>query len=219
MGNCIGASEPVPAVINVNTEPLKNRYFPVVFLLGGPGAGKRTLIEKVAQKYDFLHLVTADLIRQEITTRTERAFTLARLMSQGQLVPTDVLIELIATKIMDNLYKKKGVIISGFPRRKEQCITFDKTVKPPDVVLYLNVRNSVLSDRIMGRAATTTERAVTNYDFVKKQITEFHKKNRTVVKHYKDRLIKIDGEADLVNVMEDVCKAIDNYLRTATASS
>ncbi|XP_076657898.1 adenylate kinase isoenzyme 1 [Halictus rubicundus] len=215
MGNCIRGSDPIPTTINVDTERLRNTHFPIVFLLGAPGAGKRTLLVRLAAKYDFLHLVSTDLIREEISSRSERAFTLARMMSQGQLVPTDILIELLATKMMENLRKKKGVVISGFPRKKEQCITFDRTVKPPDIVLYLNVRNSVLSDRIMGRLVTTTERAVTSYDNVKKQITRFHKRTRPVMKYYKDRLITIDGESDAITVFEDACKAIDNYfLRT-----
>ncbi|XP_076230270.1 adenylate kinase isoenzyme 1 isoform X1 [Nomia melanderi] len=180
-----------------------------------------TLCMKLAEKYGFLHILASEVIRQEIMTRTERAFTLARMMSQGQLVPTDILVELIAIKMLNNLYNKNGVILSGFPKRKEQCKSFDTAIRPPDIVLYLNVRNSVLSDRIMGRIITTTERPMISYEEIKNQIKEFHKRNRLVIKHYKERLINIDGEFDAIKVYEDACNAIDNVLMktSSTASS
>ncbi|XP_033327709.2 adenylate kinase isoenzyme 1-like [Megalopta genalis] len=182
-----------------------------------PGNG--TLGMKLAEHYDFLHIVTADLIREEISTRTERAFRLARLMSQGQLVPTDILVELMITKILNNRLNKHGVVVSGFPRRKEQSILFDRFVRPPHLVLYLDVRDSVLSDRIMGRSITTREVVVMNYEDIKNQLKEFHTRTRPIVKHYKDCLVQIDGEADLVSVFETACEAVDRFLQKLDTSS
>ncbi|XP_078049858.1 adenylate kinase isoenzyme 1 [Augochlora pura] len=169
---------------------------------------------KLAGHYDFLHIVTADLIREEVSTRTERAFRLARLMSQGQLVPTDIMVELMVTKILNNRMNKHGVIISGFPRRKEQCILFDRFVRPPHLVLYLDVRDSVLGDRIMGRSITTREVVVMNYDDIKIQLKEYDTRTRPIMKHYKDCLVHIDGEADPICVFEGSCEAIDKLLET-----
>ncbi|KZC08525.1 Adenylate kinase isoenzyme 5 [Dufourea novaeangliae] len=218
MGNCLQPNEPecnnIPRAtsITVDTTPIKERNVPIIFLLGGPGAGKRTLCTKVAEKYDFLDIISSDLIRQEISKRTERAFTLARLMSQGRLVPTNVLLELIASKMLNNLSNKNGVIMSGFPRQKDQCRIFERHVRPPDLVLYLNVRNSVLSDRIMGRMVTITESPLIHYEDIRKQIREFHKRNRPIRKYYKKVLVIIDGESDPINVYEEACEAIDNVL-------
>ncbi|XP_029040391.1 adenylate kinase isoenzyme 1-like [Osmia bicornis bicornis] len=218
MGNCIKAADPsmasLPRGINVDTSRIRESGLPIIFLIGGPGVGKRTLCSKVAEKYGFLGIISTDLIRTEVSTRTERAFLLARMMSQGQLVPTDVLIELIAVRMIDFLDEKNGFIVSGFPRHKDQCKVFDKLIRPPDLVLFMEARNSVLSDRIMARAITTMERVSISFDSIRKQIKQFHKRNKPVVTYYnyKNLLVMIDGEPEAITVYENVCEVIDNLL-------
>ncbi|XP_076751960.1 adenylate kinase isoenzyme 1 [Xylocopa sonorina] len=139
---------------------------------------------------------------------------LARLMSEGQLVPARILLELIAVKMLNQLSEKKGFILSGFPREKRQCEIFDREVRPPDLVLFLDVRNSVLSDRIMARSVQTTERLSMNFDYIRSRIKEFHSRNKPIIKYYKkSSLLRIvDAEDDAVSVFETVCDIIDDVL-------
>ncbi|XP_076623207.1 adenylate kinase isoenzyme 1 [Colletes latitarsis] len=216
MGNCIKPYDPVLDSIprnsfNIDTTPIRESGLPIIFVIGGPGVGKRTLCTKVAKKYDFLEIISSEIIRQEVIKRTERAFVLAHMMSEGHLVPTDILIELITKKILNNL-DAKGVIVSGFPRHKSQCQVFDREVRPPDLVLFLKARNSVLSDRINARSITTTERPVINFGFIKTELKKFHRRNRPIVKYYKELLVVIDGEYEAITVYENVCKVIDDLL-------
>ncbi|XP_076245942.1 uncharacterized protein LOC143186256 [Calliopsis andreniformis] len=222
MGNCIKPVDPLiaslPKTIGVDASPIVESQLPIIFIIGGPGAGKRTLCNIVAEKYGFLGIISADIIRHEVSTRTDRAVVLARLMSQGRLVPSDVLIELITVKMLDHLKNTKGFIIAGFPRHVDQSKLFDAEIRPPDLVLFLNVRNSVLSDRIMARMITTTERMPYDFDSIKKRIKMFRKKNGPILKYYKKKyyedqiLVVIDGEPELTTVFDSVCTAIDNIL-------
>ncbi|XP_076668047.1 adenylate kinase isoenzyme 1 [Andrena cerasifolii] len=224
MGNCIKPAESLisstPRGINVDASPIKESQLPIIFLHGGPGAGKRTLCNKVAEKYGFLDIISSDIIRHEILARTSRAILLARLVSQGRLVPSDILIELITVKMLNNLKEKKGFIVSGFPRKREQCRLFDREVRRPDLVLYLNVQDSVLNDRVMARMITTTGRMITDFDTIYNEIQKFHKSNRPIIKYYRKLLVVIDGEPDVMTVYEETCKVIDDLLaKLPTASS
>nr|XP_003706407.1 PREDICTED: adenylate kinase isoenzyme 1-like [Megachile rotundata] len=223
MGNCINAMDPVfgsiPTGINVDGTLIKESGLPIIFLIGGPGVGKKTLTSRVAERYGFVGLISADLIRQEVSMRTERAFTLARMMSQGQLVPTNIVVELIAVKMLEHLRENKGFLVIGFPQQKEQCRIFDRAIRQPDLVLFLQARNSVLSDRIMARTITTRARMSMNFDSIRKQIKDFHKRNRSVMRYYKHLLVVIDGEPDVTTVYEKVCEVIDNMLLNFSTSS
>lgn len=166
----------------------------------------------VAEKYGFEDIICADVIRSEVSRRTDKAFALARLISKGQLVPSNVLLELIAAKMLQKIHMKKGFIVAGFPRHKHQGQLFDKEVRRPDLVLFLNVRESVMSDRIMARYVKATERLLISTDQIKCQIKEFHKRNKDVVKYYRKLLVDIDAEHDVMTVFESACEVIDKLL-------
>ncbi|KOC61182.1 Adenylate kinase isoenzyme 1 [Habropoda laboriosa] len=216
MGNCIKPVDPLvaslPRGITVDGSPIKESGVPIIFVIGAPGSGKKTLCTKVAQKYGFHGIITSEILRSEVSKRTDRAFVLARLISQGRLVPSDILIELITVKMLDQLQDGKGFIVSGFPREKQQCKIFDREIRPPDLVLFLDVRNSVLSDRIMARSVKTTERMSISFDNIRIQIKEFKKQNKPVIKHYQNLLVVIDGEYDVMTVFKNICKVIDDVL-------
>ncbi|OAD52443.1 Adenylate kinase isoenzyme 1 [Eufriesea mexicana] len=216
MGNCIKPTDPLvdslPKGINVDTTAIKESGLPIIFVIGGPGAGKRTLCNKVAEKYGFEDIICADVLRSEVSRRTDKAFALARLISRGQLVPSDILVELIAIRMLEQLNVKKGFIVAGFPRQKTQGQLFDKEVRPPDLVLFLNVRNSVMSDRIMARYVIATERLLINFDYIKCQIKDFHKRNKSILKYYSKLLVAIDAEHDAMTVFKNACEVIDKVL-------
>lgn len=165
----------------------------------------------MAKKYGFLDVISTDVIQHEMSKRTEKALVLARLLSKGQLVPSNVVVELIAMKMLEDL-DKKGFIVSGFPREKSQGKLFDKEVRPPDLVLMLNVRNSVMSDRLMARSVKETERFSTNFENIKSQIKEFHRRNKPIAKYYGKLVVVIDAEPEIMTVFEKACQVIDNVL-------
>ncbi|CAD1478637.1 unnamed protein product [Heterotrigona itama] len=229
MGNCIKPSDPLiaslPRGVNVDTKAIKESGLPIIFVIGGPGVGKRTLCAQVAKKYGFHDIISTDVIQHEMSKRTEKALVLARLISKGQLVPSNVEVELIAMKMLEHL-NKKGFIVSGFPRQRSEGKLFDKEVRPPDLVLMLNVRNSVMSDRLMARSVKTTERFLTDFEYIKAQIKDFHKRNKLIVKYYGKLVVVIDAEPETMTVFEKACQVIDNVLvnfpgfeTTATAST
>lgn len=95
----------------------------IVFILGGPGAGKGTQCDIMKQKHDFQHFSTGDLLRDFIKTECEEAAHIRTLLSQGKLAPSTMLVQIVKNNIFkdgpnNRIYLIDGIIILylGFPR-------------------------------------------------------------------------------------------------------
>ncbi|KAG6795348.1 adenylate kinase isoenzyme 1-like [Apis mellifera caucasica] len=223
MGNYMRPTDPLslslPKGINVDTTPIKRSKLPIIFIIGGPGSGKRTITTHVAEKYGFERIISTDIIRNEVSKRSDKAYALARYLSRGQLVPEDVLVELIAIRMLENIHKKKGFFISGFPRDKKQGKVFDKEIRKPDLVILLHVRNSVMTDREMAKSVKATERVSVTFDYIKNRIKDYHRRNKSILRHYRKVLVIIDAEPEIMVVVENACAVIDNFLKKSFGES
>ena len=93
-----------------------------IVLLGFPGAGKGTQAEKLVEKYDFRHISTGDLIRQEIAQGTPLGKEVEATIESGNLASDDMIISILVNAIKD---EKRGVIFDGFPRTIAQAEMLD----------------------------------------------------------------------------------------------
>jgi len=132
-------------------------------------------------------------------------------MSEGKLIPSDVMVELIKARMLNSL-DTQGFLLSGFPREKIQCQHFNRQIRPPDLVLYLYVRNSLLMDRVLARTITATERQERSIDENWRRIKEHSRMIKPILRYYKKQLVVIDGEKDEIEVFRDICSTIDNIL-------
>ncbi|KYN31684.1 putative adenylate kinase isoenzyme F38B2.4 [Trachymyrmex septentrionalis] len=220
--NCVRAVDPLSAMIprnGLDATPVKESGLPIIFLIGGPGAGKSTQCTRIAQHYGFCAIISKQLLRAEVSTGSQRGVILAYLMSESKLVPSDVMVELIMAKMLSRLHDTRGFLLSGFPREKTQCQHFDRQIRPPDLVLYLYVRESLLIDRILARAITATERSQRSIDEKWQYIKEHSRMIKPIFRYYKKKLVIIDGEKDETEVFEDICRAIDNVMMNFPTTS
>lgn len=139
-------------------------------------------------------------------------------MSGEKLIPADVMVELFKEKMLLNL-NTRGFLLSGFPREKKQCKHFNMHIRPPDLVLYLSVRDTVLMDRILARTITARQRQGRGFDENLRRIREYHKLNKSILRYYRKQLVTINGENDETEVFEDICDAIDNVLKNFPSTS
>ncbi|XP_012539771.1 adenylate kinase isoenzyme 1 [Monomorium pharaonis] len=214
--NCVRPVDPlcavIPRSIELDASPIKESKLPIIFLIGGPGAGKATQCVRIAEHYGFCAIVSRELLRDEVSTGSQRGVILAYLMSEFKLVPADVMVELIKAKMLSSLNSTRGFLVSGFPREKMQWQHFNRQIRPPDLVLYLYVRNSLLMDRILARTITATERQQRSIDENWRRIKEHSRMMKPILKYYKKQLVTIDGEKDEIEVFQDICNAINNTL-------
>ncbi|KAI4473280.1 hypothetical protein M0802_016201 [Mischocyttarus mexicanus] len=217
MGNCLKPRDPLEEILpresGIDASAVREANPPIICLIGGPGSGKSTQSIKLKDKFLFVNIISTEILRDEVHTRSVKGVVLARYMSQGRLVPADVLIELIKTKMLAHLNTARGFLLTGFPREKDQGKLFERQVKPFDLLIYLSARNSVLRDRVMAKAVTLTERLEASEDKMKERIKGFHKMNKPILRHYKNKVAVINAENDDEKVFDDICKAVEKTLK------
>jgi adenylate kinase len=124
-------------------------------IFGPPGSGKGTQSVRLAEKFNLLHLSTGDMLRAEITAGTELGRKMSLIMSKGELVPDEVVIEMIAYKI-DNSKGSAGFLFDGFPRTVAQTVSLEKMLNERgmkiDQMLVLDVDHDELVKRLIARA-------------------------------------------------------------------
>ena len=123
-------------------------------LLGPPGAGKGTQAVMLAEKKGFLHLSTGDILRENVKKGTDIGKKAKAFMEKGELVPDDIVIEMMLDTIK-NAKAKKDFILDGFPRTVYQAkkldTELDKLKLPIDMVVYFKTSIATVILRLTGR--------------------------------------------------------------------
>jgi len=99
----------------------------VVFILGGPGAGKGTQCQKIVEEFSFVHLSAGELLREEKKSGSKDADLINRCMSEGKIVPVEITIKLLKKAMEMNVEKGKYLfLIDGFPRNEDNWNGWNK---------------------------------------------------------------------------------------------
>merc|ERR1712142_586671 len=155
----------------------------IVFIVGGPGSGKGTQCDRIVQKYGYCHLSSGDLLRAEVASGSERGQKLQEIMKKGELVPLETVLAMIKDKMMANS-TASGFLIDGYPREVAQGEQFESTIAAATAVLYLDVANETMTQRLINRGKTSG-RADDNEETIRARLDTFAK--ATVVAYYKEK--------------------------------
>jgi len=123
-------------------------------LLGPPGAGKGTQAVMLSEKLGFLHLSTGDILRANVKKGTDIGKKAQSFMVKGELVPDDMVIEMMLDEIRSS-DRNKGFILDGFPRTVYQANKLDsellKLNLSIDLVAYFKTSIDTVIFRLTGR--------------------------------------------------------------------
>jgi len=125
-----------------------------LIMLGAPGVGKGTQGKLLSVHYGIPNISTGDILREAIKQGTELGTKAKSYIAMGELVPDDVMIDLIKQRLQENDCKK-GFILDGFPRTVQQAAALDeylkKIDKAIDCVIALELAEHKIVDRLTSR--------------------------------------------------------------------
>ena len=124
-----------------------------IVLLGGPGAGKGTQAQRLVAEYGVAHISTGDLLRAAIKNGTELGKQAKSYMDKGQLVPDELVVNLVKERLADD-DAQKGFILDGFPRNTAQAVVLDSELKDMGLALDAAVLVDVDPDVIVKRLSS-----------------------------------------------------------------
>jgi len=185
-----------------------------IVIFGAPGSGKGTQSDKLIEKYGLEHISTGDVLRAEIKRGTELGQTAQKFIDQGQLIPDDLMVSILAS-VYDSFGRDhRGVIFDGFPRTIPQAEALKAMLAERgdtvSAMLELDVPEDELMKRLILRGQQSG-RADDNEATIRKRLVVYHEQTQPLIEWYEREGIHhhIDGLGDLDRIFQDICKVID----------
>jgi len=122
-------------------------------VLGKQGAGKGTQCVRLSHHYVVPHVSTGDMLRREVKSKTPFGLRAKKLMDDGELIPDDLIMEMVASRISERDARARGFILDGCPRTISQAEQLDDILEPDklDLVIDLAVPTAVVLKRLASR--------------------------------------------------------------------
>ena len=186
-----------------------------IVIFGAPGSGKGTQSEKMIEKYGLGHISTGDVLRDQIKRGTELGKTAKGYIDNGQLIPDDLMVSILADVYDSFGQEHKGVIFDGFPRTIPQAQALkDMLAKRGHKVaamIELDVPEDELMKRLIKRGQESG-RSDDNEETIKKRLTVYHNQTSPLIEWYEKEGIHhhINGLGELDRIFGDICAVIDD---------
>lgn len=190
--------------------------------------------------HDLVHVSAGDLLRAEVAAGTENGKKAKEYMTKGELVPNDIVVNMVKERLSQPDAQRKGWLLDGFPRSQSQADAIDATGLRPDVFILLEVLDNVLIERVVGRrldpvtgriyhlkysppeTQEIAERLTQRFDDTEYQAKlrlQTHSQNvDAVVATYNNVLKKVDGNRPKEEVFRSINDALMEFMENNSES-
>ncbi|XP_044286349.1 UMP-CMP kinase isoform X2 [Varanus komodoensis] len=189
----------------------------VVFVLGGPGAGKGTQCSLIVEKYGYTHLSAGDLLRDERKRPgSQYGELIENYIKDGKIVPVEITISLLKRAMAETMAanaQKNKFLIDGFPRNEDNLQGWNKTMDgKADVsfVLFFDCDNEVCINRCLERGKSSG-RSDDNRESLEKRIHTYLESTKPIVDLYEKtgKVRKVDASKSVDEVFGEVVTIFD----------
>lgn len=186
-----------------------------IVIFGAPGSGKGTQSDRIIERYHLFHISTGDVLRDHMKRGTELGKTARQFIDKGQLVPDELIIDILAQVLDENREKwSEGVIFDGYPRTIPQAQALEAMLAERGTevhaVIGLEVDEQELITRLLKRGLESG-RSDDNEATIKNRLEVYHNQTSPLQQFYKERgLYKaINGVGTIDGIFADIADAID----------
>ncbi len=186
-------------------------------IFGPPGSGKGTQSVRLAEKFNLMHLSTGDMLRAEIATGTELGKKMSSIMSKGELVPDEVVIEMIAARI-DSTKNRAGFLFDGFPRTVAQTVELEKMLNKRsmkiDSMLVLDVNHEELVKRLILRADQSGRPDDCDKAVIENRIRVYQEKTEPIIEYCREKGIyqPVNGMGTIEDIFDRLAGFMKKFL-------
>lgn len=185
-----------------------------IVLFGAPGSGKGTQSAKLIDEYGLYHISTGELLRDHIRRGTDLGKTADKYISKGQLIPDQLMIDILDDVLDKEASGKDGVVFDGFPRTIPQAEALAGLLRKRGTDLHavigLEVPEDELVERMLARGKETG-RADDNIDTIKNRLDVYHNQTFPLKDYYagKGKYLAIKGTGVVDEIFRDIAAQLE----------
>ena len=188
-----------------------------IILCGAPGSGKGTQSGFITEKYGLQHLSTGDVLRAEIASGSELGKKIDALISQGNLVPDEMMYGVIENYLSSLPKDSKGVILDGYPRTVSQAESLTELLKKYQmdaIMIDLLVDEQLLIQRLIERGKVSG-RADDNLNTIRHRIAVYHNQTEPIALYYlhHGNYCPVNGNHAVEDVFLQIERILDSHIK------
>ena len=164
-----------------------------IIIMGGPGSGKGTICKKLVNDFNYKLISAGDLLREEKSSDSELGKQIATLIDAGNLVPDNVITDIIYNEFKKPTKLGNFFLIDGYPRSIKQAISLSQMINV-QIVLWLEVSDETTIKRNLNRGLTSGRPDDANEDIIKKRLDNYKEMSIPIKRYYDDCIVEINGE-------------------------
>lgn len=182
-------------------------------IFGAPGSGKGTQSQKLIDRYGLTHISTGDVLRGQIAEGTELGKIADSFISKGQLIPDELMVNILASEVDRLTPQSSGFIFDGFPRTIPQAEALKKMLsergEKVHSVIGLEVADDELMERLIKRGAESG-RSDDNPETISNRLKVYHSTTSPLRDYYtvEGTYKSIHGSGLVDEIFERIVEAI-----------